>query len=36
MRIRALAWITFISLLRNRLIILFFVVFACVLLLMSV
>jgi ABC-type transport system involved in multi-copper enzyme maturation permease subunit len=34
MRIRALAWITFISLLRNRLIILFFVVFACVLLLM--
>lgn len=34
MKIRALAWMTFCSLLRNRLIILFFVVFACVVLFM--
>jgi ABC-type transport system involved in multi-copper enzyme maturation permease subunit len=34
MRIRALAWTTFLSLLRDRLIILFFAVFACVVLLM--
>jgi ABC-type transport system involved in multi-copper enzyme maturation permease subunit len=33
-KIRALAWVTFLSLLRNRLIILFFAVFACVVLLM--
>ena len=34
MKIRILAWITFLALLRNRLIILFFAVFACVVLLM--
>ena len=34
MKIRILAWVTFLALLRNRLIILFFAVFACVVLLM--
>ena len=34
MKIRFLAWITFLALLRNRLIILFFAVFICVMLLM--
>jgi ABC-type transport system involved in multi-copper enzyme maturation permease subunit len=34
MRIRLLAWITFLALLRNRLIILFFAIFVCVILLM--
>ena len=34
MKIRILAWITFLALLRNRLIILFFAVFVCVLLFM--
>jgi ABC-type transport system involved in multi-copper enzyme maturation permease subunit len=34
MKIRAIAWVTFVALLRNRLIILFFGVFACLVLLM--
>jgi ABC-type transport system involved in multi-copper enzyme maturation permease subunit len=34
MRIRTLAWITFLALLRNRLIILFFAIFVCIVLLM--
>ncbi len=34
MKIRILAWITFLALLRNRLIILFFAIFVCIVLLM--